>query len=843
MPYRQCTPPVGRGAFRGIEMIYRVKASRSRGLPALYTMFLAALLAGCGGGGGSDGSGFLPDDGSSDPVAYNLSLALLDSIGNPTSTVTITQPATLQVTVVENVEPRPPVSGTVVTAASGFGVIEPENGQALTNGDGVAQFTIRAGDTLGADTVEISVNSPAGPVTASISYEIQPGGLQLGAFTGTSFAAGVLNLNANEIASGGTALVRFAVTDEFGEAVDTVSSVRFESSCTLSGNASLRLVGGTEESSRLTVETVEGLGSLEYVAGTCEGEDVLRGRLLENGTSASATLTVAPALANFIGFFRANPSEGLEAVDRTILALKDTGTAGRTEIATVTFEVLQDRVILADGDPGPGDPAYLENPSRRPLTGARVEFALTNTLGDIRLLNTFDVSDGNGLVEVQVQSGNVATSTRVTATFERADGTGDLSTTSNQIVVGTGLADQNSISLSAETLNVPLAAEIDGIGVALTVRMADRFNNPVADGTNATFTTEYGAVDDSCVTGVSNGDRFRQIRGDTAPTRGTCSVLWISQAPRFPLFNNNLIKRTDGRSETINDSGNVLNWRYNCPDHRVDGGPCPSDLGAIRALRSTVLVTAIGEESFVDLNGNGLYDEGEPFENLPEAFIDHNEDGVYTPVRGPNCGLPTTRGDCEAAGAEEEFIDFNGDGLYSLNDASGGVYNGSLCPTAGDGVFCSRELLNVRDDIVITLSSSAINQQALLVNMGSTPQNPQANADEGVSMRIYLADIFNNPPGAGTTISVEAEGDDCEIITPETFTVPEIGSGRGAYAIPLAVSGAGSETSTALTTTGRVNLTLSDPEGQAVRVASYACRTRCDAPERDEDGTQTGCNE
>ena len=68
---------------------------------------------------------------------------------------------------------------------------------------------------------------------------------------------------------------------------------------------------------------------------------------------------------------------------------------------------------------------------------------------------------------------------------------------------------------------------------------------------------------------------------------------------------------------------------YSCPSHSGASGPCPDDLGSIRGGRSTILVTAIGEESFVDSNANGVYDEGERWTNLTEAFLDNSENGLY----------------------------------------------------------------------------------------------------------------------------------------------------------------------------------------------------------------------
>lgn len=46
---------------------------------------------------------------------------------------------------------------------------------------------------------------------------------------------------------------------------------------------------------------------------------------------------------------------------------------------------------------------------------------------------------------------------------------------------------------------------------------------------------------------------------------------------------------------------------------------CPQD-GLV-----TVVATTRGEESFVDANGNGYYEEGEPFVDLPEPFLDKND--------------------------------------------------------------------------------------------------------------------------------------------------------------------------------------------------------------------------
>lgn len=798
-----------------IAAVSRLSKSVSTSLTALALILLTACG---GGGGGGGGGGFLPTSPTDGLTSYTVTLSVLDPNGNPTTRVTETFPATLQVLVREDNFDAAPVSGVVTSAFADFATILPANGQALTGEDGVAELEIGAGATLGADTITVTVESPAGQITATIGVEVEPAGLSLGFFEGTNFIVGQIGLSSDSLAFRGSALVRLAVVDETGESVTAVQQIRLSSACSLSGLAAFRPIGDTGEgTTTLTVETLDGLANAEYLAGSCESNDELSATLIDGDATAMSTVSIATRDANFIGFVSADPSEGEEGSDRTIIALKGTGGPGRPEFATVVFEVLEESVVLEAGDPQPGEPGYLDLADRKPLAGIPVNFELTNGLGGISLGNTTAVSDARGLVEVEVFSGNVATSTLVIASFNAATngGSSEIQTaSSNQIVIGTGLPDQNSISMSTEFFRVPGAANIDGVSASITVRLADKFNNPVADGTSAVFTTEYGAIDSSCLTGVSNGARFQAVRDNTPPLRGTCTVLWISQAPRLPVFNRDLV-------QTIADDNN-----YDCPSHTGSFGPCPDDLGAIRGLRSTVTVTVVGEEFFIDANGNGIYDEGEVFENLSEAFTDHNEDGVYTPFSGPNCPLPSTDERCEAAGFQEEFIDFNGDGLFSQNvdpNTGEGVYNGSLCPVSGDGIFCSRELVNARADTVLVLSPTPGNLFAISVNTRNTPNVATNQVTEGDLHIIYLADIYNNAPGAGTTITLEVTGE-CELLTPDTFTVGDTPA-PGAFGFGVRVDDA--DDSPDSETGGTLVVTATSPSDGAASavVQSFQCVT------------------
>ncbi len=100
-------------------------------------------------------------------------------------------------------------------------------------------------------------------------------------------------------------------------------------------------------------------------------------------------------------------------------------------------------------------------------------------------------------------------------------------------------------------------------------------------------------------------------------------------------------------------------WRSNPiamppPDPACPGGcdeprrPDPVRPGRINNPRDNLValiaVTA-GEESYVDLNNNGKWDSGEPFEDTVEPFVDANDSGTWEPG--------------------ELFIDTNGDGVWS----------------------------------------------------------------------------------------------------------------------------------------------------------------------------------
>ena len=104
-------------------------------------------------------------------------------------------------------------------------------------------------------------------------------------------------------------------------------------------------------------------------------------------------MTVAQAAIGSISFISATP---------TNIALKGTGDASRPESSTVVFKVLD-----ASGGPRSGTP---------------VSFVLNSNVGGITLTpaSATATSDTQGLVQIVVNAGTVATSVKVTASINPA---------------------------------------------------------------------------------------------------------------------------------------------------------------------------------------------------------------------------------------------------------------------------------------------------------------------------------------------------------------------------------------------------------------------------------------
>ncbi|MCC2658901.1 MAG: hypothetical protein K0Q76_4009, partial [Panacagrimonas sp.] len=394
--------------------------------------------------------------------------------------------------------------------------------------------------------------------------------------------------------------------------------------------------------------------------------------------------------------------------------------SGLQETSNVTF-----RVVNAAGGPIPSLP---------------VTFSLNTNLGGITLNPTSGTTGSDGTVSTVVTSGTVSTVVRVTATAT-ADGT-TVSSQSEQLTITTGIPDQDSFDLSAECSNVE-GLNISNVQVPMLLLASDRFNNPVPEDTAVTFTTEGGSIVGSCVM-----------------QDGACTVNWRSQNPRPAGYNSCF--RT-----------NATTIGADFEDDDVCSVASPSG-GSARPGRATVLAFAVGEESFDDTNGDGLFGGVgvEDFGDLSEAFRDDDEDGER-----------------DASAPTEPFRDFDSD--LAFDDADG-QYNGLLCAT-GDptDIRCAEpRTLHVRDSLTIVMSgSSPVVSPLKLENGGDifvtcpSPGGGTGCYDEATQtitigenqtfgFSMVVRDVNNQPMPATTTIAFSQDGDAGAIQGTDSFDVP-----------------------------------------------------------------------
>ena len=317
-------------------------------------------------------------------------------------------------------------------------------------------------------------------------------------------------------------------------------------------------------------------------------------------------------------------------------------------------------------------------------------------------------------------------------------GNPSISTVSSQLVVSTAIPHQNGFSVAATKLNIE-AWRVDGVTTTITARLADRYGNLVPDGTAVSFRTEGG---------VSS------ITPSCTTVGGACPV-------------------------TLTSSGR----------RPFDG-------------RLTILATAIGEESFTDLNGNGVYDIGEPFTDLPEAFVDGDENGA----RGANSTEPTR--------PLEEFVDFNQDGQYTQADAQ---FNGVLraCDLqattavpipAGCPAGPPAKTVNVRSSIVIVLSDgrAVIGGLPNVINL-PVPTAPACTVTP-VTYTVTIGDLNNNSLSGGSTVTLTTSNG--TIVTPATLTLPDSADPQP-YTFPLTLQSDRTASGGCANTTPSGNLTVS----------------------------------
>ena len=627
-------------------------------------------------------------------------LTLTDTDGNSTDTISTTKPGKLIAKVTGTTKP------VIVKFTAVKGEIPVDTAVTV---DGIATVDIFAGSDLGAGIAEAALES--GEKGEAI---VVVGATNVFMGSGEPFVSGVASISSTQISAGGTATVSVKLQDGDSNLFTQPVEVNFTSTCASFSTPQAVL--------STPVTAVNGVASSTYLAQGCSGDDQVNVTANAGGLnlSASTSINILPATYGSIVFESATPAK-----------IGIIGT-GLSESSTVVFKVLDTNAL--------------------PVSNQRVDFAINTDVGGITFDPSFATTNDKGLVQTVVRSGTVATTIRVTGTINGSDPV--VASQSNELVVTTGIPDQDSFSLSASNYN-PEGWNSEGTKVAITAKLSDAFNNRVPDGTSVTFRTEGGDIVDSCVT--SDGD---------------CTVEWQSKNPR-PTGNTVQPLALDGQGRQYWD---VRKEYY---------------LGQPMGGRTTVTAFAIGEESFADTNGNGRFDPaeltaflgkntaGEDFD-LNEPIEDFNEDGLFNPSEGAG----------EGGGNLEELIDFDADGAFDTKDS---LYNGFLCAEpahAGCAAYTNKSTSTyIRQNLVLVMSGNeAIASQPIVTDSAQdTGIHVMDLAPDSVGyVSLCISDLHNQQMPSGSVI--ESETSVGSIATSNPITWPNTNF-NGARCETVAVKG------------------------------------------------------
>ncbi|MDP2227253.1 MAG: hypothetical protein Q8J78_07220, partial [Moraxellaceae bacterium] len=626
------------------------------------------------------------------------------------------------------------VPNQIISFTTDIGVLVPSNGKVVTSASGVAEITVKAGDSDGAGTLRATTSLGATTLSTSQVFTARQDVVEIGRGVGGAFVKGSLLLSTNSLPTGSTATVTANIVNETAgnTAFNTPVSVTFTSNCAA--------VTPPKAVIDTTVISQSGVAIATYRPQTgCTNDVITATATLNNSAKAAqASLTILEAAPSSVNFLSAAP--------RTI-AIKGTGGAGRSESADVEFEVRDETGSAVSA-------------------GVSVSFSLTTQIGGLSFSNgtpNFSaVTDGAGKVKATVLAGTVPTPVRVVA---RLTGAGvQPEAVSDVLSVSTGLPTQNAFSVAVSVHNPsPAAGSYDGTVVTVTGRGADHFNNPVPDGTVIQFISEAGAIGPQCTT-----------------TNGACSVQWVSGGARSAGYDPDRITRLVSPLTPVErDLHGLLVLRQGIHD---------------RFGRSTILAYAIGEESFSDANTNNRHDAGEGFVDMPEAFLDNNETGLretpdarlterfvdfdnsgaYSPKSGsyngslcstaPACSLTNVRRSnliIQATESVQVYV-FAGSRFVNL-DGAAWVDNSSddtemLAPSRwGNTVLRGSKYENTEYVDPDTGNPDTTKPTAPFAEISPTGQAVSIKYNQlGVaSFTVLVADMNGNAPQTGTTVTVD----------------------------------------------------------------------------------------
>lgn len=561
-------------------------------------------------------------------TAERPSLALTLS----TTSVTSAAPATVSAAVKDT--RGDPVVGTIVTFSTSLGLglfdvttavtdsggIATARVAAKTTGSGGADFvnasvtlnTVLATDSktatfstssvsglptlaLAISSVSVSSANPATVTATVLDSTGQPVAGKVVTFSSLR-SLGALSVGTALTNAGGQAVVSLAPTNSTVGGADEVvastsvagtslqatqgfqlqaSNIAISTFSSATGNNTLSAYGQTELTVGLTNVSVGSPVNIQLTSSCLSA-----GKATVSPSSFTTTLTSTKIQYKDNGCGATQPSDQLQViVVGSAISASLSIPLARPDVSSLAFVQASPEAIFVRASGFTESAAVtfeIRDAAGNPLPGETVTFKLLTGAGGVLMEGKMvgevftAIADTAGRVSVRVNSGTQPTPVRVQASITVSGRV--VSTVSSNLSVGVGLPSQLGFSLSQATRNIE-GFNIDGTPNTYQIIASDRSGNPVPAGTSINFVTEEGG-------GVVESIKQAQLIGG------------ISRA--------------------------VANF--------VSSGSRPPD------GRITVTAYVLGEESFVDLDGNNVWNSTEPFQDLGNLFKDRNFDGSFSDV-------------------------------------------------------------------------------------------------------------------------------------------------------------------------------------------------------------------
>lgn len=619
--------------------------------------------------------------------------------------------------------------------------------------------------------------------------EVDPPVYSLGSGSGDNFIPGELYIPVNEVTPGEPVTITATIADQYGNLRSDVASIAFVSDCSSSAQATIDS----------PVDTANGIATTLYTADRCVGADEVVATTVIDGVTLRATgiLTVRAV-------YRIGSGSGDNFIPGQLgISIDSLSAGGSTDV----FASIVDQ---------------------------------SGNLRQAADLVTFS-SDCSAELSASIPS-PIFTSGGVASTSYTARGcVGEDIITASATVNSVRLTATGTVTVAPAVLGqlmfvsaVPTNIGLAGHGLpeisSITFRLLDTTNNPVVgEIVDFLLSTEVGGItlsDDFLTTDV-NGDVRVYLHSGTVATSARVRAT-VRSKPELNTVSDWVVITTgipDQDSMTVGPA--VLNpegWDINgvedivsviAGDHfnnpvpngtkfqfRTEGGfiddECETVNGSCEATwlsanprtsdgRVTILVSALGEESFLDVsNGDEILDDTDLWlGDVPEPFVDFNENDTYDTLVEP-------------------FIDNNNDHTYSGGD---GEYNGLLCNAANNVNTCSSNPnVHIWQSFVIVMAESWAR---------ITFSTPDIDATSGIGTTTMTVTGFDNGQTMPFETSIEIEALNGILLSPEKYTV-----GNTTFAVPYTIVVA----TDGISSTGPLTVTVKTPKNSAAGFATIDIR-------------------